>query len=109
MKKIIAILGVLFVYQQWGAITGYFNPPPDYSNQHEEQVVMYATDWCPYCEKARQFMDNNGIDYYEYDIEKSSEGQRQYKSLGGNGVPLLVVNGEVIHGFSAGMIRDNLR
>ncbi len=109
MKKYILILAAFFVFQQWDTITSYLNPPPDYSNQHEEQVVMYATDWCPYCEKARQFMDNNGIEYYEYDIEKSSEGHRQYKSLGGNGVPLLVVNGEVIKGFSAGLIRDNLR
>ncbi len=109
MKKVIVILAALFVFQQWDAITGYLNPPPDYSKRHEEQVVMYATDWCPYCEKAREFMKDNGIAYHEYDIEKSREGREQYDSLGGNGVPLMVVNGNVIHGFSAGRIRKHLR
>jgi hypothetical protein len=46
---------------------------------------MYGTDWCGVCKVSRAFMDEKGIIYYEYDIEKSSEGEKQYTPLGGNG------------------------
>ncbi|HHI93228.1 MAG TPA: glutaredoxin family protein [Gammaproteobacteria bacterium] len=62
-------------------------------------VILYATQWCGYCEKAREFMASNNIEYQEYDIEKSEKGANDYKALNGNGVPLLVVNNKVIRGY----------
>jgi len=99
MKKWILILAAIALYQNWGKINNYFNPPPDYSAQHQEDVVLYATAWCGYCKKTRALLEQNNIAYYEYDIESSSEGNQQYRSLGGKGVPVLVVKGEVVHGF----------
>lgn len=75
----------------------------DYSNiplDSEYSVTLYATEWCGYCKKARKFMAENNITYHEYDIEKSEQGSRQYKALNGNGVPLFVVNKEVIRGYN---------
>lgn len=64
------------------------------------EVVMYATAWCPYCKKARDFLRKEGIEYKEYDIEKSQEGRRQHQALGGGGVPVIVVNGTVVRGYN---------
>jgi glutaredoxin 3 len=33
------------------------------------KVVMYATSWCPYCERARQLLEAKGIAFEEIDIE----------------------------------------
>jgi mycoredoxin len=74
-----------------------------YSNislDSEYSVTLYATEWCGYCKKTRKFLAENNIDYQEYDIEKSEEGSRRYKALNGNGVPLVVVNREVIRGYN---------
>ena len=101
MKKIILLAIALIVFQKWDSIQLFLNPPPDYSRFQKEKVVLYATDWCGYCKKTRKLLADNGITYYEYDIEKSDEGKSQYKSLGGNGVPLLLIDGEIVQGFNA--------
>ena len=64
-------------------------------------VVMYATSWCPYCEKARQYFRQHNIHYTEYDIERDSHARKRYESLGGSGVPVILVGKERMNGFSA--------
>ncbi len=44
----------------------------------------------------------------EYDIEKSEKGHEEYKRLGGNGIPLLKINGKVIDGYRPKMILASL-
>jgi glutaredoxin len=63
-------------------------------------VVMYATSWCPYCAKAREYFARNGIAYVEHDIEKSAAVNAEFRRLGGRGVPLILVGTERISGFS---------
>jgi glutaredoxin len=63
-------------------------------------VKMYATDWCPYCKRARDYFARNGIPYTELDIEKSESAKAEYKSIGGRGIPVILVGGERMNGFS---------
>ncbi|UZE94576.1 glutaredoxin family protein [Alkalimarinus alittae] len=100
LKKFIFIIIALVAFQYRGEIENYLFPRPDYGNMHEGKVILYATSWCGYCEKARNLMDENNIPFYEYNIETSSEGREQYQSLGGRGVPVLLINGNVIKGYS---------
>jgi glutaredoxin len=65
-----------------------------------QKVVMYATDWCPYCARARAHFRRNGIDYVEYDIEKSASARAEHKRLGGRGVPLILIGEQRMDGFS---------
>lgn len=67
--------------------------------KQEHQVILYATSWCPYCDKARRFLKKNKIDYFEYDIEKSAEGAAQYRKLNGRGIPVVKVGKTVIYGY----------
>ena len=32
-------------------------------------VLMYATSWCPYCERARDLLRRKGVAFREIDIE----------------------------------------
>lgn len=74
----------------------------------QPEVILYATDWCGYCKMTREFFAANGISYTERDIEKSSAALSEHKKLGGNGVPLIVVGGEVINGWNEGSLRQLL-
>ena len=67
---------------------------------HKNDVVLYATSWCPYCEKTRVFFRENNIYYIEYDIEKSQQGRKQFEMLNGKGIPLVVAEGKIIRGFN---------
>ncbi len=63
-------------------------------------IVLYGAVWCGYCEQTRQLLASHNVDYCEYDIERSAEGYKQYESLGGGGVPLMLFNGEVVRGYN---------
>lgn len=65
-----------------------------------EDVVMYATSWCPYCKKARNYFRDNGIAYTEYDIEKDAHAKQMYDRFGGRGVPVIFVGQKRMDGFS---------
>lgn len=66
------------------------------------KVIMYTTDWCPYCKKARQYLHSLDVDLAEYDIEKDPEKRQEYLVKGKNqtGVPLIDVEGVLVRGFS---------
>lgn len=63
-------------------------------------VTMYSTSWCGYCRKARRYFNARNIKFKEHDIEKSRWARAQYNKLGGSGVPLIVVGGSIMRGFS---------
>ncbi len=67
---------------------------------NSKTVDVYVTSWCPYCRKLISFLNQNGIYYTAYDIEKNDFAKQNYQKYGGSGVPLVVVGGEkVIHGY----------
>ena len=98
------IVAALVLFQKWDDINKFINPPPDFASSHDAAVVLYATQWCGYCQKARELMAKHNIVYFEYDIEKSSEGRAQYDRLGGKGVPVLLIGEEVVMGYNASKI-----
>lgn len=104
----IAILAAVFAFQHRTDIKNWWNPPPPIVVPEGFQAVLYATDWCGYCARTRSFFKANDIAYREYDIEKSSDGREQYERLGGNGVPVVLIAQEVIHGFDEGAMRHAL-
>lgn len=106
-KKVALFIGVFFLILHWNDILWYLKPAPDFS-QSDNSVVLYATSWCGYCAKARKFLDRINVSYQEYDIETSDEGRKQYMALGGSGVPLLLINGRILRGYSADHILANL-
>jgi len=68
----------------------------------KKKVVMYATSWCQYCEKARKYFRKNKIHYVEYDVEKQPKRMKEFKRRGGTGFPLILIGKKhKMHGFSA--------
>lgn len=108
MKKFIVAVLILGAYQNWGSISNFVFGAPDYTSAGN-QVVLYATDWCGYCQKTRELFAANDIPYVEYDIEKSTKHNREYRRLGGRGVPVVTVNGQVIHGYAPDSIMAAVR
>ena len=87
LKKCLLILLVVVVYQHWGKIERLFSPTQVVSEQTQAkaQVVLYATEWCGYCKLSRRFLNQKGIPYKAFDIEKDAEARKAYEALGGGG------------------------
>jgi glutaredoxin len=72
------------------------------------RVVMYKTSWCGYCRKAREYLESLRVNLVEYDVEKDrSMGEEMLRKSGGaRGVPLIDVEGIILHGYSPSAIKD---
>jgi glutaredoxin len=65
------------------------------------QVELYVTSWCPYCKQAENFFRSRGIPFTAYDIEKDSSAALRKEQLDSSrGVPLAIINGQKIRGYS---------
>jgi glutaredoxin len=71
-----------------------------HNEAENRDVVIYTAEWCGYCKSAKAYFDELGIDYSEYDIEKSRQAYLDYRSLGGSGLPLIMVGEKKMTGFS---------
>ncbi|MBU2885590.1 glutaredoxin family protein [Gilvimarinus agarilyticus] len=80
------------------------NAAPEQVNQYPNEVVLYATSWCGYCKKTRKLLRDNNIQFTEYDVENSARGSREFNALEGKGIPLMVIDGEVIRGYKPDLI-----
>jgi glutaredoxin len=72
-------------------------------------VTLLTTVWCGVCKRAKKFLDEKGIAYTEYDVEKNTFGKAEYKRLNGKGVPIIQVGNQRMNGFSAGRLEKMLK
>lgn len=75
---------------------------PSGQTQVKPSVEIYITSWCPYCKKAMAYLRSKDIPFNAYDIEKDAQVKAKKESLvpGFSGVPLTVINGKILKGFS---------
>lgn len=61
-------------------------------------LVIYTKPDCPYCQKARDFYNENGIEFTEYDAQNDKKAQKEMLDISGGDlvVPCIVENGEYI-------------
>jgi len=62
-------------------------------------IVLYTTDWCPYCKSLRIHLKANSIPYKEHDIENSLSGIAGFWALRARGVPVSVIGPNVVYGY----------
>ena len=79
--------------------------PKEYRKQ-VANVEVYLTSWCGYCKKMVQFLNEKGIPFTAYDVEKDAAAYRRYHELGGNGVPVVRIGSHVVHGYNPDAVMD---
>lgn len=93
------------LWKELGIITTEADRQAMYENT---KVVLYTTQWCPACRSAKAYLSQNGIAYREKDVESSQQAAEEFHRFGGNGVPLVVVNGHQMSGFSPEWVQQML-
>ncbi len=96
---LLIFLFLLILFQNWNKIDSYLQGEARSNAIASADVVMYATSWCGYCQRARDFFEENKIHYTEYDIERDRSARERYAEYRTPGVPLIIVNGKVVRGF----------
>ena len=66
----------------------------------DQTVVIYSTPSCVHCQHAKQFFDENNVEYTDHDVsEDQQKRQEMVEKSGQMGVPVIFVGDEMIVGF----------
>ena len=72
-------------------------------------VSIYSTPTCHFCHAAKDFFNENNIEFTEYDVATDAEKREEMVTLTGQmGVPVIKINDDVIVGFDEAKIRELL-
>ncbi|MGD2052866.1 MAG: glutaredoxin domain-containing protein [Gammaproteobacteria bacterium] len=72
------------------------------------RVVMYATQRCGYCIKAREYFRDAGIAFTELDINSDAVAKRSFNALQAAGTPLIYVGYRRVEGFNKNRLEEAL-
>jgi glutaredoxin 3 len=65
------------------------------------KIEMYTTAWCGYCVRAKQLLQQRGLEFEEIRIDEDPEFRsRLLERFGGWTVPQIVIDGKPIGGYS---------
>lgn len=63
-------------------------------------VKVYSTPTCPYCKMTKEFLQESGVSFQDIDVSSSPAAAEEMVKISGHmGVPVVVVDGEVVVGF----------
>jgi len=64
------------------------------------KVMVYTSDSCPWCAKAKSYLKKNGVPYNEVNVSRnSSAAQDIFRRSGQMGTPQIDINGHIVVGF----------
>ena len=64
-------------------------------------VKIYSTQTCPYCEMAKEYLDEQGVKYENYDVAGDETARKEMVEKSGQiGVPVIDIDGKIIVGFN---------
>lgn len=65
------------------------------------RIQMYTTKWCGYCVRAKALLDGKQLEYEEIHLDDDeSFRQRLFDLTGGWTVPQILIDGNVIGGYT---------
>lgn len=73
------------------------------------KVTVYSTPTCTYCQLAKEFFKESGVDYEEIDVSTDSEKlQEMVQKSGQMGVPVILIDDQTFVGFDKDGIKGAL-
>jgi glutaredoxin-like YruB-family protein len=76
---------------------------PSHAHDSEKKIpriVVYSSDGCPWCNKAKEYLKGLKINFREVNVSRNqSEAERLVKRTGQMGTPQLDINGSYVVGF----------
>lgn len=66
----------------------------------DKQVTIYSTPTCHFCHMAKDYLNENNIEFTEHDVASDLEARQEMMDRSGQmGVPQILIGDELIIGF----------
>jgi len=66
----------------------------------DKKIIIYSTPTCPYCKKAKAYLQEKGIEYTDIDVSRDESMQKKMIEKSGTiSVPVIDISGVIITGF----------
>lgn len=73
-------------------------------------IKIYSTPTCPWCKRAKAYLDEKRIKYQDIDVSMDEDAQNEMiKKSGQLGVPVLDIDGNIVIGFDKEKIDELLK
>jgi glutaredoxin-like YruB-family protein len=75
----------------------------------EHKIKVYSTDSCPWCHKAKDWLKENNIEFEDINVGEDQEAAKEMAEKSGQrGVPVIMVDDEIIIGFNEEKLKELL-
>lgn len=68
-------------------------------------IEIYSSDKCLECKKAKEYFDENNLEYIEHNVFKDTEAKRELIRMGYMSLPVIIINGNHVLGFDLNRIK----
>ena len=80
------------------------------SKSKNQNVKVYTTTTCPWCVKAKDFLNENNVKFEEINVSLNPEERnRMFEKSGQMGVPVIKIGSTIIVGFDREGIKKALK
>jgi Glutaredoxin and related proteins len=70
-------------------------------------IEVFSTPSCPYCHKLKDWLDEQGYEYTDYDVSSNREKARKMmERTGRKGVPQTFIGDKEVIGFQPDKIKE---
>ncbi len=67
----------------------------------DKKVVIYMTPTCPWCHRAKDYLSRKGISFTEHNVAEDREAAKEMIDKSKQmGVPVIIVDDEIVVGFN---------
>jgi glutaredoxin-like YruB-family protein len=74
-----------------------------------KQVKVYSTPTCPWCKKAKKFLEDNKILFQDLDVASNKTARDEMiKKTGQLAVPVVDIDGEIVVGYDENWLKQKL-
>jgi len=66
----------------------------------DKKIKIYSTPTCPYCKRAKAYLEEKGISYEDIDVSNNPQAaDEMVKASGQMSVPVIMIDSDVVIGF----------
>ena len=72
-------------------------------------VIVYSTETCPWCTRAKDFLVEHKVNFKEKDVSKDYNAAKEMvRKSGQKGVPVFDINGKIFAGYDEEKLKELL-